>query len=535
MNVLAGKRFFPDRFQLPLMEACLLRDPEAARRAWKKWKELVDLDDLDPSSFRIMSLAYRRMVDLGIDDPDAGRIKGLYRYHWTRNQIAWRGKDRIVRRLEEMGVDTLLLKGAALSRTVYAEPATRGMHDLDILVPVPAAVAAMELLKEEGWVAQHFDPVRTIGLFHGCSFLHPEFGELDLHWHVMRSFCSSARDAELWAAARPLTVDGIRTKVLCPADMLLHACEHGMHPSPASALQWMVDATFIIRNSPAPFDWARLVDQARKFRLVLMVRRTLEFIRRHFEPSIPREVIRELSGAPASPRDHLAYFLAGRAHDGRSLPHRVGVAAGHYLNLTEGTPLRERMRGFPLYFRLLSHEKREWPVFFREEWRTLKSKWREDRAELRFRAGRLLTLRSSPQGGLITRFRQDRFHSFYPVEKELGSPFRWSEPQGTIELVIPPQPHVLRFGLRPVRDLARLFEDGLVVRMNGFPIPASSCRWEDGFLCCAVAAEWLKPSGWQKLSWTIEPWPAPADPRQLGLPLSRLWFYREKLKPSRQS
>src|ERR1700761_491560 len=100
------KRFFPDRCQLPLMQACLLRDDDAARAAWKTWKARVDLDDLDPASFRIMSLAYRRMIDLGIDDPDAGRIKGIYRYHWTRNQIAWRGKGRVLRELAELGIPT---------------------------------------------------------------------------------------------------------------------------------------------------------------------------------------------------------------------------------------------------------------------------------------------------------------------------------------------------------------------------------------------------------------------------------------------
>src|SRR6201999_3677932 len=109
----------------------------------------VDLDHLDQGSFRIMSLAYRRMIDLGIDDPDAGRIKGLYRYHWTRNQIAWRGKDRVLRELVALGIPTVLLKGAALSRTIYKEPTTRGMHDLDVLVPVKDAARVMALLKSE--------------------------------------------------------------------------------------------------------------------------------------------------------------------------------------------------------------------------------------------------------------------------------------------------------------------------------------------------------------------------------------------------
>ena len=137
---MSQRRFFPTPQQLLLLKFCLLTDPDQARRAWQAWRAQIDLDDLDPSCFRLMSLVYRRLVDLGIDDRDLARIKGLHRYHWTRNQLAWRGKDEVLRALEAQGTPTLLLKGAALSRTVYPEPTTRGMNDLDILVPVANAV-----------------------------------------------------------------------------------------------------------------------------------------------------------------------------------------------------------------------------------------------------------------------------------------------------------------------------------------------------------------------------------------------------------
>jgi hypothetical protein len=527
------KRFLPDFKQLLLLEICLLRDPDAARNAWKTWKPSINFDELEPASFRVMSLVYRRMIELGIEDPDEGRIKGIYRYHWTRNQIAWRGKDKIVRKLGERGIDTLLLKGAALSRTVYPEPATRGMHDLDILVPLASAETAMALLTGEGWVAQQFKAIHaTIERFHGCSFVHPEFRELDLHWHVMRSCCRTERDLELWAGARPLVIDGIQTKVLCPADMFLHACEHGTHPSPASTLQWMVDATFIIRNSPAPFDWARLMDQANKFRLVPMVRNTLEFIRSHFEPSIPQEVIHELSATPVALRDRAAYFLAGRPEEKQGRFHRALVGMGHYLNLTQGRSLGEKIRGFPLYHRMLIHEYRPWNIFLRDEARTLLNEWRDGYSETAFKVDRFFRQGVVPRGGLITRHRQDRLRNFYNVERELGSPFRWSDVDAAVELMLPCQPHVLCLGLRPFRDLTRLFDDGLIMYVNKHKVPSSAIHWREGFLICSIEAEWLNKNGWQKVSWSIRAWPAPSDPRSLGLPLSRLWTYPGKFEPS---
>jgi hypothetical protein len=521
--------FWPNRDQLLLLKFCLLDDDGAARAAWKEWKTRVDLDDLDAGSLRILSLVYRRLVDLQIEDPDLQRIKGIHRYQWTRNQLAWRGKAELLRALQAQGIDTLLLKGAALGQTVYPEPTARGMHDLDFLVPIANAPAAIELLQARGWIAHHFDPVATIDLFHGLSFLHPDYGEVDLHWHVMRSHCRSERDAELWTAARPFTHEGLATKILCPADQLLHACEHGQHHSPVSALQWLVDATFVIRHSPAPFDWARLVDQARKFQLTLTVGSTLRYLRRHFEPSIPLEVIRDLARSHVGLVERAEFMLARRPQrNEHRLPHRIALAACHYLKLKRGAGWREIARGFPFYYRLLSHEKREWPVVYREWKITARTKWRDDREERCFRLKRFFRLQSWPHGGLITRFPLASLHGFYQVETELGSPYRWTQNDASILLPMRPATHTVRIELRPFRDLTRLLDDGLAFTINGHPVPSARIQQEGHFLSFFVDGAWLRTGHAQTLAWTIRPWPAPGDPRTFGLPLSRIWTYRGK-------
>jgi hypothetical protein len=476
------------------------------------------------------------MMELGIGDADAARIKGLHRYHWTRNQIAWRGKDSVLRALAGKGIPTVLLKGAALSRTVYPEPATRGMHDLDILVPVACAAEAMALLAQLGWVAQHFDAVRTIEHFHACSFLHPEFGELDLHWHVLRSCCQTERDDEMWAAAVDLSIESIATKILCPPDQFINACEHGMHPSPASSLQWIVDATFIIRHSPAPFDWARLIDQSRKVRLVLAVRRSLHFIRKQFEPSIPREVLARLDAIPVSALDRVEYFLAGRSEkEHEKLSIRLGVALCHFLKLKHQTSWVGMIRLFLIYFRLLSHERRSWPAVLRDELRRLPWRCRDEAAELGFRL-RLFLRGQRAVGGAVARMPVDHLRAFYKVERRDQPSFRWSEPDASLDLIMPPETCFLRLQLHPFRDLRRLEEDGLAIQFNGHPLPFSSFKVAGGgrFLACRLDAAWMKPEGRQTLAWIIRPWPAPADSRNLGLPLTRLWIYRDR-KPRRET
>ena len=526
-------RFWPNRRQLPLLKFCLLADPAAAVAEWKKWKARVDLDDLDPSSFRILSLVYRRLLDLAIDDPDLKRIKGAHRFQWTKNQFAWRGKAELLRALQGHGIDTLLLKGAALGHTVYPEPTARGMHDLDFLVPIANAGAAIRLLEERGWVAQHFDAVRTIDFFHGCSFLHPDYGEVDLHWHVMRSHCRTERDVELWAAARAFAHEGLATKILCPADQLLHACEHGLHHSPVSALQWLVDATFIIRHSPAPFDWARLVDQARKFQLTLIVRGTLRYLRRHVEPSIPPEIIRDLSRNRVGPVERAQWMMTCRPKKAEhGWARRIGLAACHYLKGKPDATWVDFADGFPLYFRLLSHEKREWPVVYREWKLTRRARREDDLKERRFRFRRFFRLQSRPSGGSITRYPLAALQNFYQIETELGSPFRWTQAEAAILLPMKPATHTVRIDMRPFRDLTRLLDDGLAFSINGHDVPAGRIRQEGRFLTFFVDREWLRTGHAQTLAWRIRACPAPGDPRTLGLPISRIWTYRGK--PARE-
>jgi hypothetical protein len=62
---------------------------EAARAAWRGWQERNELDDVDFGAQRLLPLVYRHLVELGVDDPDLGRLKGLYRHSWYRNQIAF--------------------------------------------------------------------------------------------------------------------------------------------------------------------------------------------------------------------------------------------------------------------------------------------------------------------------------------------------------------------------------------------------------------------------------------------------------------
>lgn len=296
---MSGARFWPSPAQALLLAVCLRREPDEATRAWREWKALVDLDDLDAASFQIMSLVSLRLLELGISDPDSGRIKGLHRYGWTQNQVAFRGKSALLKALQSVKIPTMLLGGAALARTVYPEPAARGLSDTQILVPVEDVPRAILLLGERGWTTRQFDPVETVKHCLGYPLLHADHGEVPLHWRPLPRPSRNGQEA-WWRGAQSFAFEQTPTHLPAPADHFLFICAGPLRHSSAAGLQWLADCTLLIRQSGMRMDWLRLVKQAQRFQLTLHTRATLAYLRQNFEDSIPPEVIADSAAAQST-------------------------------------------------------------------------------------------------------------------------------------------------------------------------------------------------------------------------------------------
>jgi hypothetical protein len=171
----------------------------------------------------------------------------------------------------------------------------------------------------------------------------------------MYSDSRTGGDEEFWKAARVIEYECTPIQILCPADQFLNACELGMYPSSWSGVQWLVDCVLIIRHSPAPFDWRRLVDQSARCQLSLHARATLVYVREHFEDSIPPNVIAQLARVPVTLADKIEYSLAGRSEaEQQEFTHKLGMAACSYLRLKPGGRLHALRHDVPRFFRWLS-------------------------------------------------------------------------------------------------------------------------------------------------------------------------------------
>ena len=197
--------FWPTPAQEHLLRAALLRGP-AALAAWEAWSAQTDLDSLDAASFRLLPLLYvnlqaegaerakRAAQGAGVevrvlrqaqDAQDAGeaqdvqeardrqslkKLKGIYRYHWSGNQVLFHDAAAVLDRLQAAGVQTLLLMGPALATLYYPNPGLRPVDEFDVLVPLSQAARAAEVLAEAGWQPLLAAPAERL---HARLLLHP--------------------------------------------------------------------------------------------------------------------------------------------------------------------------------------------------------------------------------------------------------------------------------------------------------------------------------------------------------------------------
>jgi hypothetical protein len=288
---------WPDERQALLLRAALNVDHDG-RAAWERWKRGGgDVERLDRASYRLLPLLYRSLSAGGVDDPELPRLKGVYRRFWYTNQLLYRRAAEALGALADAGLETLVLKGAALSALHYRDPGARPMDDVDILVRTPSAAAAIGVLRSAGWTLKSELSVdRLVRSRHAQPLVHADGTNLDLHW---RAFPRAARDDDIWRAAVPVTVGGVSSRALAPADQLLHVCVHGLGLVPAPG-RWVADAVTVTRAAGDRLDWSRLVQQAVARRATLLMHGALRYLRDAFALPVPETTLAALRAVPTT-------------------------------------------------------------------------------------------------------------------------------------------------------------------------------------------------------------------------------------------
>ena len=289
------------RQQALLLQAALGTDKAegaAALAAW--WQGITSFDEVHGTDSGLFAQIY---ANLGNHIPDRqllARMKGAARHVWLRNQYMVADCGTLVGTLAEVGIPTMLLKGAAMVVAVDQGIGLRWMSDCDILVPLGSAQACVSVLAEKGLTEAHAITLRDLTLVHGLTLHDKGSGRdrIDLHWQPIRDIGANSMAERMFAAGHPAEIGGQACQVPAFEHMAFHAIVHGTEWSPQPRYDWLVDTVKILRRAGPAFDWDRLRRTALDYRFGFLVGAALGEARRHFPDLVPRQALSGLARRP---------------------------------------------------------------------------------------------------------------------------------------------------------------------------------------------------------------------------------------------
>lgn len=178
---------------------------------------------------------------------DGSRLALLRAYHGclAANLLAEQAATPLLAALRSRGVPVLLLKGAALLRTVYRHPGCRRMADIDILVPSRHWRTALEIASSLGEEVRSRERRLTLSLYHERHVFMARRFMVDLHraitpWPLFRV----DHDA-MFARAR---ADSAGCLLQAPEDLFVHLAIHAAVDGFAVPFRSVIDGLALLAS-----------------------------------------------------------------------------------------------------------------------------------------------------------------------------------------------------------------------------------------------------------------------------------------------
>jgi len=183
------------------------------------------------------------------------------RYHIRLNMVRTAVTRKVVKQLTTAGFSPILLKGAALSFSLYKCPERRSARDIDILLPTGQSRDAVRLLVGAGY--HPLGDLRDILASKKNWEMFQSFSKdvqlfcpitrvlIEVHWRLTEDDGLRLSEEELFRNAEPLGLDGVPALKLGSEHDLIFLCYHAARHR-WKRLHWLVDIDAITQT---PLDW----------------------------------------------------------------------------------------------------------------------------------------------------------------------------------------------------------------------------------------------------------------------------------------
>lgn len=288
---------------------------------------------------RVLGLLLHALADHVAPDPE---LSELYRHCRRRSAVFELRRDQLVGLLRAQGISVVVLKGAALTRTVYDDPVQRDQADLDLLVHREDLLRAIDALASAGY--RRPPPFRFEDYlryhFH-IPLRHPGAHITEIHWAMARSASPFHLDprAVLDQAIESRRSGSISLSLPRPEHLLLHIVLQNLQER-FSCLGRQVDIDRIVTCTPT-FDWQYLLAAARNGGLQIPTALSLQLARSMLDTPVPEDQIRALIPSRLA-RYHLAIMHPRESLLAQRLPDTLAASQLQEFWLVHGA--RRRLR-----------------------------------------------------------------------------------------------------------------------------------------------------------------------------------------------
>ena len=338
----------PTEEQALLLRAAIYPDSRAYH-AWEAWRSAVKPNQVDYGSFRLFPLLYNNLKKFGFQDQALKEYKKAYINSWAKNRILFEHIHWLLNHIQSRGIQPIILKGTSLILRYYQDLGVRPMSDFDFLVPLNQTLECATILRNAGWFPELPLPRNSLKTYtkytNALNFSHPQKGNLDLHWHLLKWSLSPDADADFWRGAQQIKFKDLDILGLNSSDELFHIIMHGTNWNRMSPIRWVADAMIIINREPS-LDWDRIVMHAKKHRMTLLLLDALTYLKENFDPPIPASFFEKLKSNQVLKNEKREYNLRTRRPFLSSL---APTQWAYYPRIAEDTNQKHGLIGFINY------------------------------------------------------------------------------------------------------------------------------------------------------------------------------------------
>jgi len=261
------------------------------------WKEILE----SARWHGIVPLLYNNLKGLQeshfIPQEVMDELRTAYNATLARNMYIYAELNSILGAFREKEVEVILLKGAALAKTVYGDIGLRPMGDIDILVKKDDLPHAEKIITGLGYLFHSNGPEAEWFRenYYHLSYIHPEKNiPVEIHWHIIKKshpFRTRNIDTNIierwWERANTVEVSGKKVLILCPEDLIFHLSLHFLKHRFESqyrsfisknALIQLCDISQTIKHYRGDINWIRLKCEAEKYRIDSVIYNTLSIV-----------------------------------------------------------------------------------------------------------------------------------------------------------------------------------------------------------------------------------------------------------------